>query len=130
MTTTMTAMTTGYWCVLVAAMLPYAAVGLAKARPDFDNHAPRDWLARLAGWRQRAHWAHQNSFEAFPAFAAAVIIAHLVQAPQGRIDLLAMVFVAARVAYIGAYVADAAVLRSLVWSVGLLSVVGLFVISA
>ena len=123
-------MTTAYWCVLVAAMLPYAAVGLAKARPGFDNHAPREWLARLSGWRQRAHWAHQNSFEAFPAFAAAVIIAHLAQAPQGRIDLLAVVFVVARVAYIGAYVADAAVLRSLVWSVGLLSVVGLFVVSA
>lgn len=123
-------MTTAYWCVMAAAMLPYAAVALAKARPGFDNHAPRAWLERLSGWRQRAHWAHQNSFEAFPAFAAAVIIAHLAQAPQGRLDLLALVFVAARVAYIAAYVADAAVLRSLVWAAGLSCVIGLFVLAA
>ena len=123
-------MTTAYWCVLVAALLPYFTVVLAKAQPGFDNHAPRPWLERQQGWRRRAFWAHQNGFEAFPAFAAAVIIAHLAHAPQGRIDLLALVFIAARVAYVAAYVADAAALRSLVWSIGFLAVVGLFAISA
>jgi uncharacterized MAPEG superfamily protein len=122
-------MTTAYWCVLAAAMTPYLAVVLAKAQPGFDNHAPRPWLERQSGWRQRAYWAHQNCFEAFPLFAAAVIIAHLAQASQARIDALAVVFVLARLAYIAAYVADAAVLRSLVWTVGLLCVIGLFVVS-
>jgi uncharacterized MAPEG superfamily protein len=122
--------TIAYWCVLAAALTPYLAVVLAKARPDFDNHAPRAWLEKLSGWRRRADWAHRNSFEAFPPFAAAVIIAHLAQAPQSRIDLLAVVFVLARLAYIALYIADRASLRSLVWSVGLLCVLGLFVISA
>ena len=39
-----------------------------------------------------------NGFEAFPLFAAAVIVAQILQAPQARIDILALVFVAARVA--------------------------------
>jgi len=123
-------MTTAYWCVLAAALTPYLAVVLAKAQPGFNNHAPRPWLEKLSGWRQRAYWAHQNAFETFPAFAAAVIIAHLAQAPQQRIDLLALVFVAARLAYIAAYIADAAALRSMMWSVGMACVFGLFVISA
>jgi uncharacterized MAPEG superfamily protein len=123
-------MTTAYWCVLAAALTPYLAVVLAKARPGFDNSAPRAWLARQSGWRQRADWAHRNCFEAFPPFAAAVIIAHLAQAPQQRIDLLAVVFVLARLVYIGLYIVDQASLRSLVWSVGMLCVFGLFIISA
>ena len=120
-------MTTAYWCVLAAALTPYLAVVLAKWRPGFDNHAPRAWLDWQSGWRQRADWAHRNCFEAFAPFAAAVIIAHLAHAPQPRIDALALTFVAARLAYIALYIADQASLRSLVWSLGMLSVVGLFI---
>lgn len=122
-------MTVAYWCVLAAALLPYFAIVMAKARPDFDNRAPRPWLERLSGWRRRAYWAHQNGFEAFPPFAAGVIIAHLAAAPQGRIDMLALIFVAARIAYTLFYIADAAPLRSLLWAAGMLSVLGLFAIS-
>ena len=123
-------MTTAFWCVLVAALLPIFAVGLAKASTGFDNKAPREWLGRLGGWRARAHAAHLNSFEAFAPFAAAVIIAHLAQAPQGRVDLLAIAFIAARVAYIGLYIADLATLRSVAWAVGMACVIGLFVLAA
>ena len=88
-------MTFAYWMLLVAALLPYFTVGLAKSG-GFDNHAPRPSLEGLRGWRRRAVWAHQNHFEAFPAFAAAVIVAELVHAPQSRIDLLAGIFVLLR----------------------------------
>ena len=70
-------MTTAYWCVLAAALVPYFTVAVAKSKGDFDNAAPRDWLARQEGFRKRALWAHQNAFEAFGPFAAAVIIAQL-----------------------------------------------------
>ena len=40
-------------------------------------------------------------------------------ADQGRIDALALVFIAARIAYTWAYLADKATLRSLIWAVGL-----------
>lgn len=123
-------MTIAYWCVLAAALIPYLTVGFAKSRRDFDNARPREWLARLEGWRARAHWAHQNAFEAFPPFAAAVIIAHLAGAPQSRVDALALVFVAARVAYSAFYILDRPALRTVVWTAGIGCVIGLFVAAA
>jgi uncharacterized MAPEG superfamily protein len=123
-------MTFAYWCVLAAALLPLLTVIPAKAARDFDNNAPRLWEGRCTGWRARGYWAHLNAFEAFPPFAAAVIIAHLAHAPQGAINLLAAVFIVARVAHAACYYADLATLRSLVWFVGLFCVIGLFVIAA
>jgi uncharacterized MAPEG superfamily protein len=123
-------MTIAYWCVLAAALIPYFTVAVAKSRGDFDNASPRDWLARQEGFRKRALWAHENAFEAFPPFAAAVIIAHLARAPQGWIDLLAIVFTVARIAYALLYILDKPTPRSIVWTLGLGCVVGLFVVAA
>ena len=120
-------MTIAFWCVLVAGFLPYFGTLTAKIGGErFDNSNPRDWLNAQSGFRKRANAAQHNSFEAFPFFAAAVIIAHVAGAPQGRIDLFAVVFVLARLFYIAFYVADMATLRSLAWFVGLGSVVALF----
>ncbi|WP_295680688.1 MAPEG family protein [uncultured Nevskia sp.] len=126
-------MTTAYWCVLIAAYLPLAWTGMAKfgaGGKDFDNAAPRVMLAKLDGWRQRANWAQLNGFEAFPPFAAAVIIAHLLAVPQARIDLLAMAFIAARVVYGILYLANLPSLRSLAWMIATGCVVALFVSAA
>ena len=123
-------MTTAYWCVLAAALIPYFTVAVAKSKGDFDNAAPRDWLARQEGFRKRALWAHQNAFEAFAPFAAAVIIAQLAHAPQGWIDLFAVAFVLARIAYSALYILDKPSLRSIVWTIGFACVVGLFIIAA
>lgn len=123
-----------FWCVLIAAVLPYAFTGLAKFGPGgparYDNRVPRDWLDRLEGWRKRAHWAQLNSFEAFPAFAAGVIVAHLSGAPQASIDRLAVAFVALRVAYGALYVLGRDLLRSAVWSLAFACTIGLFIIAA
>jgi uncharacterized MAPEG superfamily protein len=120
-------MTIAFWCVLVAGFLPYFGTLTAKIGGErFDNSNPRDWLDAQSGFRKRANAAQHNSFEAFPFFAAAVIIAHVAGAPQGRIDLFAVVFILARLFYIAFYVADVATLRSLAWFVGLGSVVALF----
>lgn len=120
-------MTISLWCVVVAGLLPYVAVGIAKAgRSGFDNENPRTWLAQQTGYRARANAAQQNSFEAFPLFAAAVIVAHLLRGPQPLVDMLAVLFIAARVAYLLIYVAGKGTLRSLVWLVGMLSVLGIF----
>ena len=66
-----------YWCVLAAALLPFAFTAIAKGigRREFTNRAPRVFQSKLTGMAARAHWAHLNSFEAFPPFAAAVLIA-------------------------------------------------------
>lgn len=63
-----------------------------------------------------------------PAFAAAVIIAHLVQtAPQGTIDGIALAFVVSRIMYTVCYIADWASARTLVWAFGMGCIVALFV---
>lgn len=120
-------MTLAFWCVLAAGILPLAWVGYAKVTGGrYDNRAPRTFLAGVEGAARRAHWAEQNSYEAFPQFAAGVIVAHVAEAPQGTVDLLAVTFVAARIAHGVCYIADLATLRSLVWLVGWASSVGLF----
>jgi uncharacterized MAPEG superfamily protein len=124
-------MTIAYWCVLVAALLPIVFTGVAKfAGPGFNNARPRDFQAKLEGFRARAHWAHLNSFEAFPPVAAGVIIAHQRHVAQGRIDALALTFIAARIVYGVLYIANLPTLRSLVWLVALGCVVALFVSGA
>lgn len=121
-------MTTAYWCVLVAGLLPYVATGLAKVGGErYNNRNPRGWLDRQQGFRARANAAQANAFEAFPLFAAAVIVAHLTQAPQPRIDGLALMFIAARVAYTACYVADWHWARSVVWALGFVVTLTIFV---
>ena len=124
-------MTTAYWCVLIAAMLPLVWVGAAKSgAAGYDNDRPRVFLAGLTGWPQRANWAQMNALEAFPPFAAAVIIAHLAGGNQNTIDLLAVVFVLSRIVHGIFYITDKGTLRSLVWLVGFGCIVALFVTSA
>lgn len=120
-------MTTALWCVLAAGLLPYAATLTAKGGTRFNNRNPRDWLAQQTGWRARAHAAQLNSFEAFPLFAAAVLVAHHLHAPQARVDTLALAFIGARVAYLVSYVADRHLLRSVVWAIGIGTAVAIFV---
>lgn len=123
-------MTTALWCVLVAALLPFAFTMIAKASKRFDNAAPREYLEQSTGWRKRAHWAQLNAFEAFPPFAAAVIIAHVVAGANATANLLAVIFIVLRVLYGAFYVANQATLRSLAWLGGLACVIGLFVVAA
>jgi len=119
-------MTLAETCILVACLLPIACAGVAKFKGfgktrregGFDNHSPRTWLAGLQGWQARANAAQQNSFEALPIFIAGVLIAERMQASQPLIDGFAVAFLAARVGYIGAYLADRANLRSVLWALG------------
>jgi len=124
-------MKTALICVLIAGLMPYLWTTVAKiAGPRYDNRNVREWQSRLTGLAQRAHAAHLNSFEAFPFFAAGVLTAHYLQAPQATVNALALLFVAARILYILCYVADWAQARSLLWLVGLGSVIALFVVAA
>lgn len=128
-------MTLAYWCVLLALFLPYLSTITAKVvgggfKPR-HNYDPRAFLAGLEGLARRANNAQLNSFEVTPAFAAAVIIAHLAGgAEQALLDQLAMAFILSRVLYFICYLADWAALRSLVWFVGMGLIVSLFVVSA
>ena len=119
-------MTIALWCVLVAGLLPYFAVAIAKATPGYNNADPRNLPVDTAAFRKRAHGAHLNSFEAFPLFAVSVLVAILAHAPQARLDALALAFVLARLVYIGVYIANRPTLRSTVWVVGFACTLGIF----
>ena len=131
-------MIVAFWCVLIAGILPIVCTYLAKFgpapvaadAPRFDNREPRAWLAKQTGFRARANAAQANGFEAFPLFAAGVIVAVLQHVPVATIDLLAMVFIAACVVYIALYVSNRASLRSLAWVIGFACCVGLFLVAA
>lgn len=125
-------MTIPFYCVFAAFILIYLAkipVGMSMAKlGGYDNRNARDQQAKLTGAGKRALAAHLNSFEGFPIFAAAVIIAHLKGANPDTSSTLAILYVVSRVAYIAAYVGDRPTLRSSVWFVGMLAIGGLFFI--
>ena len=122
-------MTIALWCVLIAGLLPYVPALLAKVgAADFDNEQPRAWLAKQTGYRARANAAQQNSFEAFALFAVAVLVAHVTRGAVAQADTLAMVFIAARVIYLFLYLRGWGTARSLVWGVGMVVSVWIFLI--
>jgi len=124
-------MTFAYWCVLLAALLPIIWVGIAKSGADgYDNRKPRIFLAGLKDWPQRANWAQANAYEAFPPFAAGVIIAHIAGGDQLQIDILAGTFLLLRVLHGVFYIRDQDMARSLTWTAGLLTVIGLFLVGS
>ncbi len=117
-------MTLSLYCVFIAALLPYMCVAYAKGTRAYiqgGNRAPREYGEALKGARKRAYWAQQNGFEAFPIFAAIVIIAHLVEKAGTMIDGLAAAFVLCRITYSIFYVVNLPTLRSLAWTGGALA---------
>ena len=125
-------MSIAYWCILIAAVLPYVWVSIAKGiGKRYDNRDPRGWLAKQADPRsQRANAAQLNAFEAFPAFAAGVLMAQFAQVDGQHVIWLAMAFVAFRILHGIFYIADRHALRSLMWFGGLASVVALMLSAA
>ncbi|MGB9092029.1 MAG: MAPEG family protein [Pseudomonas farsensis] len=128
-------MTVALWCILIALCLPLLCALIAKASSGRfgmrDNHDPRAFLDTLSGLPRRAHAAQQNCFEAFPAFAAAVLVADVVgNAEQVTQDVLSVMYITSRLLYIICYLADLAALRSVVWLVGVGLIVSLFVVSS
>ena len=125
-------MTVAYWCIQIAALLPYLWTSIAKASaPRYDNRDPRAWLARQDNPRtQRANNAQLNAFEAFAPFAAAVLMAQAAGVDPERIGLLAVAFVLVRVLHGIFYVTGIHLLRSLAWFAGLACVVALMVLAA
>ena len=120
-------MTIAYACVLLMGLFPYVAAGIAKKGfENFDNSMPRQWLAQQTGFRARANAAQANLFESLPLFFAAVIIASMNNAPQTIVDLLAIGFVLARIAFLVCYLANWPTTRTIVWVLGLICVVSIF----
>jgi uncharacterized MAPEG superfamily protein len=125
-------MSIAYWCILIAAVLPFVWVGVAKSgAPGYNNKDPRGWVAKQDAFRVRnAYNAHLNAFEAFPTFAAAVLMAQFAGVDPGHANLLAMAFIGFRILHGVFYIAAKAAIRSLVWMGGLACTVALMVLAA
>jgi uncharacterized MAPEG superfamily protein len=128
-------MTTPFWCLLVAVLLPYPlswVVGWQRMVQlgKIDNKYPRQQQAQLQGLGARAQAAENNAFEALPVFASAVFVSHLAGANADTAATLSLIWVAARVTHAVTYLANVDLVRSLAFLVGLGCVIGLFVISA
>ena len=104
-------MTIPFFCVFLAFLLNIiskgpVAIAMAQQSGGYDNKNPRDQQASLDGWGRRAVAAHLNSFEAFPAFAAAVLVAVVAGADPAWTMRLAVTFIVARTLYLPLYLLD------------------------
>jgi uncharacterized MAPEG superfamily protein len=116
-------MTIAFWCVLIAAFLPYAVFGMVRG---LDAKLPRRSAQTLEGASLRAHSAHLNAFEAFSPFAAAVIIAHIAEGPSALVNGLAVAFIVVRLGHAYFYLTDRQPLRTTCFALGLLIAVVIF----
>jgi uncharacterized MAPEG superfamily protein len=125
-------MSIAYWCILIAAALPYVWVSFAKGgAADYNNKDPRGWVAKQDSYRVRnANGAHLNAFEAFAPFAAGVLMAQFAGVDAARISTLAMAFVALRILHGIFYLTGTHSMRSLAWLGGFACVAALMVFAA
>jgi uncharacterized MAPEG superfamily protein len=124
-------MTLALWMVLIAGILPVLTVGIAKATArNYDNNHPRQWAQSLSGLQARAYAAHQNHYEFFPLFAAAVIIAEWKAGSSASLDGLALAVIVARLGYTASYLLDWAMLRSLAWALAWFGSIAIFASAA
>jgi uncharacterized MAPEG superfamily protein len=128
----MSKLTLAYWCVLAVAFMPFLCAGISKwgGASGYNNAQPRDWYQQLSGYRARAAAAQANCWEAFPFFAAAVIIAHQLQAPQAMLNGLALGFIVLRFIYVALYLSNKPSLRSAIWTAAIALNVWIFLLGA
>jgi uncharacterized MAPEG superfamily protein len=121
-------MTIAEWCLFASVLLYLLTIAPVKwlNAGQFDNARPRDPAFYREGIRARALGAHQNGIEAFPFFAAAVLLAEFRAAPQNLINELSILFLIVRAAYVLTYVGDRPSLRSILWSLGFLITATIF----
>jgi len=113
-------MTVAEWCIFASLMLSLLSIASVKwlRFGRFDNSKPRDPAFYESPFAARALGAHQNGIEAFPFFAAAVLLAEFRACPQNLINELAVLFVIVRIAYVFTYIGNRPTLRSILWSIG------------
>jgi uncharacterized MAPEG superfamily protein len=104
----------GTLALYLLTIVPIKWIGFRR----YNNSRPRDPAFYDDPLRARALGAHQNGIEAFPFFAAAVLLAEFRAAPQNLINELAVLFLIVRIAYVFTYLGDRPRLRSILWNIG------------
>jgi uncharacterized MAPEG superfamily protein len=125
-------MTVAEWCVfgtLILYLLTIAPVKWIGFR-RFDNTKPRDPAFYDDPIAARALGAHLNGIEAFPFFAAAVLLAEFRAGPQRFINEMAVLFLIVRIAYVFTYLGNRPMLRMILWGIGFAINLGIFFMPA
>ena len=117
-----------YWCVLIAALMPYTLGKYAKRGVPSDNRYPREDYENFPPRNRRAYAAHQNALESFPFFAVAVVIALTMGAPVYIVNVLAVLYVLLRIAHALLYIFNKPTARSLSFAVAIAINVVIFVL--
>ena len=117
-----------YWCVLIAALLPYALGKYAKLGVPSDNRYPREDYENFPPRNRRAYAAHQNALESFPFFAVAVVIALTMGAPLYTVNVLAVLYILLRIAHALLYIFNKPTARSAVFAMAMAVNVAIFVL--
>jgi len=110
------------WSLVIATLMVYASkipLNIITLRAErYDNHYPRLQHLRQQGIGHRAWAAHQNMIEAYPMFAAGVLVAQMWGNHSDIANACAVVFLLARVLFQVCYLADWSSLRSVSWAAG------------
>ncbi|MDJ0717741.1 MAG: MAPEG family protein [Prochloraceae cyanobacterium] len=109
--------------------LPFLVVAYGRFQIGYDPSAPRANFEKLPPYAQRATWAHQNTLEAFPIYAAAALMAYGTGVDSTLAVGAAIGFTIARLFYSVFYIANIAIGRSLMFGIGSVSSFTLFVLS-
>jgi uncharacterized MAPEG superfamily protein len=118
--------------VAIAALLvylPFVVVGYGRLKAGYNASAPRAQFDQLPPYAQRATWAHENAFESFMVFSAAALMAYITQPPGATAAIAVFAYLAARTLYPVFYILDIPWARSLMFGIGNLSIITLFVLS-
>jgi uncharacterized MAPEG superfamily protein len=97
------------------------------SRGEFKNSVPRDPAFYAPPLRARVLGAHINGIETFPFFAAAILLAEMKGGSQNLVDHLAMGFLIVRLGFVWAYIAGRPTTRTLLWNLGFLLNVLIFI---
>jgi uncharacterized MAPEG superfamily protein len=116
-----------YTAMLTAVLwIPYVVAQVATngflAPPDYVDPTPRP----VPLWGTRAHRAYLNAVECFAPFAALVIIAHIVGKANAMTAFWAICFFWLRLAHAVVYLLAVPYVRTLVFTLGFVSVAGIF----
>jgi len=118
-----------FWCLLIAALMPYVMVGIAKSSKQYDNEDPRNMAGFQSPLQRRAHAAHQNCFEAFGLFTAAVLAALFQHVSPAALNVLTVLWVLLRIVYCATYLSGRGTLRSIVWSGSAFASIAIFLMA-
>jgi uncharacterized MAPEG superfamily protein len=105
------------------------AMAMARQKEGYDNSTPRAQQANLDNSGKRALGAHQNCIEAFPLFAAGVLLALWGSADIETVQYLCGAFIFARTVYLASYLLNLDKLRSTVWGIGFISSIWLMALA-